>query len=390
MLDSIGVDTSWLQPMEVPYWKRGTIADAKLINSQTMGDVGLSIAALGNAAATPKLGLTAEVIEVKSIRELEALGTAKVKGKIVFFNRPMDVTRLNTFHAYGAAVDQRTAGPRKASALGAVATLVRSMTVKYDDIPHSGVTVFKKQKPIPAAGLGLKSADLLSALLKKEPKLKLYLNMDCKNMGRAKTYNVIADIKGSTYPDKIILVGGHLDSWDIGEGAHDDGAGVVQAMEVMHLFKRLGIRPKYTIRCVLFANEETGLFGASHYAKWAKKNKLKHLAAIESDAGGHTPDGFMMDAMPSIAKARFDRVKTWRSVLGTFGLRNIQAGGSAADISRLKNQGVVLFGYRPDSQRYFDYHHAATDVFETVNRRELVLGAAGMAALVYLIDNYGF
>ena len=209
-------------------------------------------------------------------------------------------------------------------------------------------------------------------------------------MGMAKTYNVIADIKGSTYPDKIILVGGHLDSWDIGEGAHDDGAGVVQAMEVLHLFKRLGIRPKYTIRCVLFANEETGLFGASHYAKWAKKNKVKHLAAIESDAGGHTPDGFMMDAMPSIAKERFERVKTWRSTLGTFGLRNIQAGGSAADISRLKNQGVVLFGYRPDSQRYFDYHHAATDVFETVNRRELVLGAAGMAALVYLIDNYGF
>ena len=388
MLDTLGADKVWTQEVEVPYWRRGDVEKAKIINSSHLGTVELAVVALGFSAGTDDLGITAEVLEVKNFDELEALGS-KVKGKIVFYNRPMEVERLNTFHAYGAGVNQRTAGPRKAAELGAIGTIVRSMTVKYDNVPHSGVTSFNKQKPIPAVGIGLKDADLLSAVLKKEPGIKVNIQLSCKHMGKRKSHTVIGEIKGSEKPDEIILVGGHLDSWDIGEGAHDDGAGCVQAMEVLHLFKRMGIKPKRTIRCVLFANEENGMNGAKEYAKLAKKNGENHIAAIESDAGGHTPVGFRMDAETSIAKQSYDRVQKWRSIFSSVGVWDIQPGGSAADISRLKDQGTVLFGYRPDSQRYFDYHHSRNDVFENVHRRELVLGGGAMAALVYLIDKYG-
>jgi len=389
MLDTIGVDKVWTQDVEVPYWRRGDVEKAKIINSELIGTVDLAVVALGFSGGTGNLGITGNIVEVKNFDELEALGKDKIKGKIVFYNRPMEVTRLNTFHAYGAGVNQRTAGPRKAAALGAIGTIVRSMTVKQDNVPHSGVTMFKDQDPIPAVGIGLKDADMLSELLKKEPKVKINIQLSCKHMGTRIAQTVIGEIKGSEKPDEIILVGGHLDSWDIGEGAHDDGAGVVQSMEVLHLFKRMGIRPKHTLRCVLFANEENGMYGATEYARLAKKNGENHIAAIESDAGGHIPSGFSMDAESGIAKGSFARVQKWRSIFASLGLWDIKGGGSAADISRLKDQGTVLFGYKPDSQRYFDYHHSSKDVFENVHKRELLLGAGAMGALVHLIDNYG-
>lgn len=387
MLDTIGVDKVWTQEVEVPYWRRGSIEKAKIVNSAYLGTVELAVVALGFSAGTDALGLTAEVVEVKSFDELDEMGD-KVKGKIVFFNRPMDVTRLNTFYAYGEAVNQRTAGPRRAAALGAVGAIVRSMTVKQDNVPHSGVTIFNNEKPIPAVAIGLNDADRLSALLQKE-KVKLNVQLSCQHMGKRKAHTVIGEIKGSEKPDEIILVGGHLDSWDIGEGAHDDGAGVVQAMEVLHLYKRMGLKPRRTLRCVLFANEENGMYGATEYARIAKKKGENHIAAIESDAGGHTPVGFRMDAMESLQKSSYNKVQSWRSIFSSFGVWDIQPGGSAADISRLKDQGTILFGYRPDSQRYFDFHHSRNDVFENVHRRELVLGASAMTALVYLIDKYG-
>ncbi|MDC0230532.1 M20/M25/M40 family metallo-hydrolase [Aureispira] len=389
MLDTIGADSVWTQPVEVDYWRRGNIEKAKIINSKQLGTVDLAVVALGFSGGTDALGVTAEVIEVKNFEELEALGKDTVKGKIVFYNRPMEVTRLNTFHAYGAGVNQRTAGPRNASKLGAIGTIVRSMTVKYDNVPHSGVTIFKDENPIPAVAIGLKDADLLSMMIKKEPNTRVNIQLGCMHMGKRISHTVIGEIKGSEKPNEIILVGGHLDSWDIGEGAHDDGAGVVQSMEVLHLFKRMGIRPKHTLRCVLFANEENGMFGATEYARLAKKNGEKHIAAIESDAGGHTPVGFRMDAEASIAKGSYAKVQQWRSIFSSLGVWDIQPGGSAADISRLKDQGTVLFGYRPDSQRYFDFHHSRNDVFENVHRRELLLGSGAMGALVYLIDKYG-
>jgi hypothetical protein len=389
MLDTLGCDTVWTQAVEVPYWRRGAIEKAKIINSNYVGTLDLAVTALGFSAGTGALGITGAVVEVQNFEELEALGKDKIKGKIVFYNRPMEITRLNTFHAYGAAVNQRTAGPRKAAELGAIGTIVRSMTVKQDNVPHSGVTSFKNETPIPAVGIGLQDADLLSALLKKESNVNVNIQLSCKHMGNRIAETVIGEITGSEKPDEIILVGGHLDSWDLGEGAHDDGAGCVQAMEVLHVFKRMGIRPKHTLRCVLFANEENGLFGATEYAKQAKLKGEKHLAAIESDAGGHVPSGFRMDAAANIAKESYNQVKNWRTIFASLGLWDIQTGGSAADISRLKDQGTVLFGYRPDSQRYFDFHHSANDVFENVHKRELLLGGGAMAALVYLIDKYG-
>ncbi len=389
MLDTIGADKVWTQAVEVPYWRRGEVEKAKIINSEHLGTVELAVVALGFSGGTDELGITGKVVEVKNFEELEALGRDKIKGKIVFYNRPMDMARLNTFHAYGAAVNQRTSGPRKAAALGAIGTIVRSMTVKYDNIPHSGVTLFKDQTPIPAVGIGLKDADLLSKILKKEPNTKVNIQLSCKQMGKRTAHTVIGEIRGSEKPDEIILVGGHLDSWDIGEGAHDDGAGCVQSMEVLHLFKRMGIRPKHTIRCVLFANEENGMYGAKEYARQAKKKGEKHIAAIESDAGGHTPSGFRMDAHADISKSSFAKVQKWRSIFASLGVWDIQPGGSAADVSQLKDQKAVLFGYRPDSQRYFDFHHSVNDVFENVHKRELLLGGGAMAALVYLIDKYG-
>lgn len=389
MLDTLGCDTVWTQDVEVPYWRRGAVEKAKIINSNYIGTIDLAVVALGFSAGTDALGITGAVVEVQNFEELEALGKDKIKGKIVFYNRPMEITRLNTFHAYGAAVNQRTAGPRKAAELGAIGTIVRSMTVKQDNTPHSGVTSFNDQEPIPAVGIGLQDADLLSELLKKEPNVKVNIQLSCQQMGNRIAQTVVGEIRGSEKPDEIILVGGHLDSWDLGEGAHDDGAGCVQSMEVLHVFKRMGIRPKHTIRCVLFANEENGLFGATEYAKQAKLKGENHIAAIESDAGGHVPSGFRMDAASDIAKESYAQVKNWRTIFASVGVWDIQAGGSAADISRLKDQGTVLFGYRPDSQRYFDFHHSANDVFENVHKRELLLGGGAMAALVYLIDKYG-
>jgi hypothetical protein len=252
------------------------------------------------------------------------------------------------------------------------------------------VTIFDEGKEIPAVGIGIQSAERLSALLKNESNINVYLRLDCKKHKEQLTYNVIGEIKGSVEPEKVILIGGHIDSWDIGEGAHDDGAGCVQSMEVLHVFKRLGIKPRYTIRCVLFANEENGLKGGSTYAEEAKKKGEVHIAAIESDGGGHTPRGFGMDAVPDLLKGAYSKVQKWREILAPYGFYELVTGGSGADIGPLKSQNVVLFGYRPDSQRYFDYHHTANDVFESVHKRELELGAGGIAALVYLIDKYGF
>lgn len=390
ILDTMGCDKVWLQEVNVPYWTRGNVSECRIINSPTIGTLDLTVTALGFSGATDVVGLSANVIEIKSVSELEKMEASTVKGKIVFFNTPMDPTKISTFSAYGEAGHQRTAGPRTAAEKGAVGAIVRSLTLKADDIPHSGVTIFKDVNPIPAVGIGIQSAERLSALLKKEPNTKVYMRLDCQKHEDKTTYNVIGEIKGSDNPDKIILIGGHIDSWDIGEGAHDDGAGCVHSMEVLHTFKRLGIKPKNTIRCVLFANEENGLNGGTVYAEEAKRKGEVHIAAIESDGGGHTPRGFGMDAVPDLLKTAYSKAQKFREILAPYGFYELVTGGSGADIGPLKGQNVVLFGYRPDSQRYFDYHHTSNDIFENVHKRELELGAAGIASLVYLIDKYGF
>lgn len=387
VLDTMGLDSVWLQPCMVPHWVRGEREVARIAQSG-MGNLDLHALALGNSIGTGPSGLTAEVVEATGLDDLEKLGAAKIKGKIVFFSRPFDATKLNTFEAYGGAVDQRASGASEAARFGAVAVIVRSMASGQDDVPHTGGLVYKDGLPkIPAVAISTNDAGLLGRLLKNGP-VSVYLRTTCQVLADKPSYNVIGEIRGTEKPEQVIVVGGHLDSWDVGEGAHDDGAGCVQSMDVLQVFKRLGYRPRHTIRCVLFMNEENGLRGGTAYAEAAQRKGEPHLAAIESDRGGFTPRGFTVDGESAGFVEKFSAMQPWLTYLEPYGLR-LKKGGGGADISPLKKQGTLLIGYEPDSQRYFDYHHTAADVFETVNKRELDLGTAAMASLVYLIDKYG-
>lgn len=380
-MKSYGFDRVYLQEVKVPVWRRLDQAKAEITTTKQT----VNICALGGSVATSPKGIKAEVIEVQNFEELDKLGEEKIKGKIVFYNRPMEATHVETFHAYGGAVNQRGSGAAKAAKYGAVACLVRSMNLRIDEFPHTGAMRYDHQYPrIPAAAISTRDAELLSASIKKQS-TQVFMKFNCDTLPDKISYNVIGELKGSVFPEKIITVGGHLDSWDLGEGAHDDGAGCVQSLEVLHLFQTLGIRPKHTIRAVMFMNEENGLRGGLKYAEEAKQLNEQHIAAIETDAGGFTPRGFGIDAPVTI----ISKIKSWETLLKPYGLHDIGKGGSGADIGPLKAPGIALIGYRPDSQRYFDVHHAATDVFEAINKRELELGAASIAALVYLIDQYG-
>ena len=384
VMKEVGLDSVWLQPVMVPHWVRGKKEEAYYTVNGTKKEV--PICALGFSVATPKNGIRAEVIEVKSLEEAEQLGD-QMKGKIVFFNRPFDNTLINTFRAYGGCVDQRVGGAAVCGKYGAVGVIVRSMTNSIDDEPHTGTMSYKdlpKEQYIPTAAISSRAAEHLSEDLKSNPKLNFYFKQHCKTLPDAPSFNVVGQIKGSESPEKIIVVGGHLDSWDLGEGAHDDGSGIVQSLEVAYLFKKNNIKPKNTIRIVFFMNEENGTRGAKEYARLTKVNKEIHVGGLESDAGGHTPRGFSIDANAS----NTELVKSWKNLLAPYGLHDLIKGGSGADISPLKDDGVTLVGYRPDSQRYFDYHHTSRDTFDKVNKRELELGSASMTSIIYLMDKY--
>ena len=382
-----GADTVYLQECMVPHWVRGSKEVGKVISSNTAENKELTVNALGGSIGTPPGGITAPIIEVKGMEELEKLGKSSVEGKFVFFNEAMDPTSVETFEAYGQAVAQRWAGPSAAVKLGAVGVIVRSCTLLKDDHPHTGSTHYADTlHKIPACAISIIGAEWLSEHLKKNKDLKFNLKMDCKTLPEEKSYNVVGEIRGSMNPAEYIVVGGHLDSWDTGKGAHDDGAGVVQSIEVIRIYKALGIKPKRSIRAVAFMNEENGRRGGNKYGELAKLKNEKHIAAIESDAGGFSPRGFSSSATPEIKK----KIKGWRPLLEPYGVYDFNSDGSGVDIRPLLEMGVTCFELKPDSQRYFDYHHAASDTFETVNKRELELGGAAMAALVWLINNNGF
>ena len=388
MLDTMELDSVYLQPCMVPHWVRGDKEQVRIVNNSSMGSIDLPALSLGNSIGTGHKGLTAEVIEVKDFDELDKLGRSQITGKIVFFNRPMNPKQIRTFNAYGAAVDQRVFGATNAAKYGAVAALVRSMTTRQDDIPHTGVSLYKEENPqIPALAISTNAANLLSELLEKD-KVNIYIKNNCQIFSDKLSYNVIGEIKGSEFPDEIILVGGHLDSWDVGSGAHDDGAGCVHSMDVLQLLKRVNYKPKRTIRCVLFMNEENGLGGGKAYSATSNEKKEFHMAAIESDAGGFTPRGFSFDGHADVLKPKYKQVSKWLPLLEPYGI-SFTTGGSGADIGPLKEQKGLLVGLRPDSQRYFDYHHTNIDNIDAVNKRELELGAAAMTSLVYLFDKYG-
>jgi hypothetical protein len=373
-----------LQNVMVPHWVRGAKEKAQIVNGKQKTSV--PVAALGGSIATPKGGITAKVIEVKTFQELRDMGTEKVKGKIVFFNRPMDPTKLNTFEAYAGAVEQRGYGATVAAKLGAIGAIVRSMTTRLDDVPHTGSMRYASGAPIiPATAISTNAAELLSKTLKANPETQFYFEQNCETLADAPSHNVIGELKGKKNPAQYIAVGGHLDSWDFAQGAHDDGSGCVQSIEALRILKALNYAPNNTLRAVMFMNEENGLKGGIAYADSAKSKKETHIAAIESDRGGFTPLGFGIVGTPA-QKAGIAR---WGKLFAAYGIHELGPGGGGADIGPLAQQGTVLLGLIPDSQRYFDYHHAANDTFEAVSKRELDLGAAAMAAMIYLIDKYG-
>ncbi|WP_144604376.1 M20/M25/M40 family metallo-hydrolase [Algoriphagus algorifonticola] len=385
LMESYGFDTVYLQPVMVPHWVRGGKEHAKVLNSSKLGAVDLNVLALGNSRGTGPNGLVGEVVEVYGIEGLRKLGD-QVKGKIVFFNQPMDPTLINTFQAYGGANGQRGSGAAEAAKYGAVAVLVRSLTNRVDDFPHTGNQRYNPDYPeIPALAISTKDAELLSSLLKGQKDLKVYLQNNSMMKEEVLSYNVIGEIRGSEKPEEIIAVGGHLDSWDVGEGAHDDGAGCMQAIEVLRIYKEMGWKPKRTLRAVMWMNEENGLRGGQEYAKVAKAKGEKHIAAIESDAGGFIPLGFSSSG----TEAQRSKLASWRDLFTPYNIWKFDVPGGGADIGPLRDQGPILIGLHPDSQRYFNYHHTAADVFEVVDQRELELGAAAMTALVYLIEQEG-
>ena len=381
LLKSYHFDSVYLQKITVPHWERGTNEAAWIQNDK--GEMKkIKIAALGSSIGTDGL-MAAEVIRFSTLEELKKADSNDVKGKIVFLAQAFDQKLIKTFEAYGACYPQRGHGAEEAAKLGAIAVVIRSLASSTDNHPHTGTMSYGKDEvKIPAAAMSTIDADVLSDWLT-SGKVTLKMEMDCKTFPDVTSYNVIAEMNGND--EKVITWGGHLDSWDLGEGAHDDGAGIVHSIEALRILKKLNYQPQHKLRCVLFMNEENGNFGGKGYASWVKANNEDHICALESDRGGFLPTGFDVRGNAEQVK----EVQKFKKLLYDFQLYKFDKGYSGVDISPLMDvyPNMVQLGMAINSQRYFDYHHAESDVFETVNKRELELGCAAMASMIYLMDN---
>lgn len=382
-----GADSVILQPCMVPHWIRGKKESCSISSLKLKLNKELKCIALGSSVGTEPLGVKAKVIEVKSFEELEKLGEKEVKGKIVFYNVFFKQEHIRPGTAYGETVKYRSRGASYAAKYGAVASIVRSMSSVADDEPHTGNmnydTSLSKIR-ITSIAISYVAADILAEALRGDKELTVSIKTDCSMRPDTLSYNVVGQINGSEKRNQYLTAGGHLDSWDNGQGAHDDGAGVVQTMEMLAMFKILGIKPKHTIRAVAFMNEENGLAGGTAYGKLAKENNEIHIAALETDAGGFTPRGFGVDTL----KGLYNLVVKWQKLFEPYLIEKIEKGGGGADLIGLEKLGVPCIGLEPDNQRYFDIHHTAQDTFDKVNKRELNLGAGAIGALFYLIDKY--
>lgn len=384
LMQNMNLDAVYKQEVQVPHWVRGEAEKAR-ISSQKMGDKEVSVTALGTSIGTGKEGLLASVVELSNFDDLEKLGKENIEGKIVFFNYPMDPTLLNTFSAYGKAAAYRTNGAARAAEYGAVGVVIRSMTTALDDFPHTGVMRYDQEiKKIPAVAISTMGAELLSNWIKEDPALQFYFRTTCENLPEVTSHNVIGEIKGSEFPDEIITVGGHLDAWENGEGAHDDGTGCVQSMEVLRLFKELGIKPKRTIRAVMYMDEEIAQRGGKEYARQAELKGEKHYFALESDRGGFMPRGFGVSG----SEERVEKILALKSYFEPYQIYEFTKGGGGVDIGPLKQFDTPLSSFVPDMQRYFDCHHSGFDTFEQVNIREMQMGSAAIASFIYLIDKH--
>lgn len=383
-LEDAGADKVWLQECMVPHWVRGGKDEANFKSGSHHWS--LDILELGNSIGTGPKGIDAPVIMVHDFAELERR-KEEIPGKIVFYNYKFNPFFIETFQAYSDAVRYRGAGASRASKYGAVAVLVRSMSSSVDNNPHTGAQNYNDSFPkIPAAAVGLLDADRMAAVLESGAQARVYIRTLAHMLPDTVAHNVIGELRGSEFPDQYITVGGHLDSWDPAEGAMDDGTGLVQSIEVLRALKAVGYHPRHTIRVVLFANEENGGRGGRKYAEAAKAAGEKHLLGLESDNGGFTPRAFTL----SLPEEKLTALRPWVDLLRPYGVYEIERGGGGSDVNPMQRVlGSVVGEYRPDSQRYFDYHHSRGDVLEVVNKRELELGAVNMAALIYLVDKYG-
>lgn len=386
VMENYGFDTVYLQEVMVPHWERGELEEAYFYNGKNK--INLSILGAGGTVSTPKEGITAEVVEVSSLDEVDELGRENVEGKIVFYNKAFNQRYINQGASYGQTGFQRRSGAVKAAEHGALASVFRSLSSStYEDFPHTGGMSYREGlDSIPHGGLGVLSSEKLSQALKENPRLTLTVRLSGKWFPDALSHNVVGELRGSKSPEKIITVGGHLDSWDVGEGAHDDGAGCVHSIGALRLFQKQNIKPNNTIRAVMFMNEENGLRGGQKYADVAVMDNEQHIAAIESDASGYVPRGFGFSGSDEQHK----KIQDWLKYFDKNTISYFSKGGGGADIGPLHRQtGTPMFGLSIDGQKYFEMHHTAKDVFELVNARELELGTASMASLVYLIDKYG-
>jgi carboxypeptidase Q len=371
---ALGLENVRLEPCLVPRWERGTLEELVVVEPAAHAGERVPILALGGSVATPAGGLTAEVIAVTSYDELHERA-AEARGKLVLFRRPMERARLEPFEAYGGAVGQRSTGAIEAAGVGALGALVRSMTMLQDDEPHTGAMRYAEGvERVPAVAVSTNGADRIGAWLDEGKQVVLRLALDCRTLPDVLSANVVGEVVGRELPDEVVLIGGHLDAWDVGEGAHDDGAGCVHALEAARLILRSALgRPRRTVRCVLFMNEENGLRGAQAYRDAHADSLGRHVLAIESDRGGGVPIGYVTDAVgPALD-----------TLVALYGGAPAGRGGGA-DISPMAEFGVPLAGLLPSPQRYFDFHHSRHDVLGAVHPRELELGAVSLASLAFL------
>lgn len=383
-MEQNGADKVYLQECMIPHWVRGGQDKAYLVEiDKKKASQKLDVLALGNSLGSGTV--TGELLAVADFDELEKRKD-EVKGKIVYYNSGFNPTNIKPFVSYGESGIYRRWGASRAAKYGAIGVMIRSLTESTANDPHTGGMAYIDSFPkIPAIAVGPRDADKVWTM-SKTSNMKLSMTTNGHFLPDTIGHNVIAELTGTEFPDQIITVGGHLDSWDVNEGAHDDGTGVVQTIEIMRALKAIGYQPKHTIRFVLFANEENGLRGGTKYAAEAKAKGEKHVFALESDAGGFTPRGFSIQA----SKAQLEKLRSWIPLLSPYGSFEITGDGGGADIGPLNRTfGIPVGELLPDPQRYFDLHHARSDVFENVNKRELLLGAVNMAGLIYLVDKYG-
>ncbi len=377
-----GLDSVWLQPVRVPHWVRGE-EGAEIV---APGRQKLEILGLGRSVATPKGGITAPVVVVESFHELHSLPPDAVRGKIVLYDVP--------FTRYSETVRYRSYGARRAAARGAVAALVRSVGPASLRTPHTGTTaVYTDSFPrIPAAAVTIEDAAMIRRLLERGEEVRVHLAMQADTLPWALSHNVIAELRGRERPDEIVVLGGHLDSWDVGQGAHDDGGGCVISMEAMRLHKELGLRPRRTLRVVLWTNEENGTQGAKAYAgEFGKRGR--HVAAIESDGGVERPVGFNVRLFRSgtdstdveKTKVAVARARPIGPLLAGLGADRIGDGGGGADIEPLMRLGVPGIEHRTAMEHYFDWHHTPADMMDKVDPVELRRNVAAMAVMAYVL-----